>query len=141
MKKFIFGLLATFALLIGATSLTSCGHRHGLKRPNRDSVFVENIIAQHTNPVMYSVDDLYGYVSDIQQHERFVFLVSNLHERTVAAIGSKAMDDDGYITEGNFVKTYEANSSTYDATDRANRQADAKHIHIDEEEDTLCKQQ
>ena len=93
MKKWIKGILMAsfmlFAVALGLTILTSCGHESGNRKiKNSDSAFVVGIIDKYCHPEMSTVDEALMLQQQMLMDADYEYVFRNMPPKTLKSVVS-----------------------------------------------------
>ena len=117
MKKFIFGLIATIAILCGM-SLTSCNGGSRSRISTKDSLKIVHMIESQQSPQFNDADEFTDYILAEASYKEFVDLASRLEPITISSIAFNVIKEHKYVDYHGFMREYRQNKSMYDVFDQ-----------------------
>ena len=129
MEKWIKGVLIAsfmlFAVALGLTTLTSCGHESGNRKiKNSDSAFVVGIVDKYCHPEISTVDEALMLQQQMLMDADYEYVFRNMPPRTLKAVVSVMMHKNSTptFTVKDIAQEYLSSQKVYDNLPDDNKQ-------------------
>lgn len=130
MKKFLFGIIATVAIMYGI-ALTSCHGGSRSRISTKDSVKIAKMIEFQQSPQFNDADEFTDYALAEVGYKEFVDLTSTLEPITISSIAFNVVKEHKYVDYHGFMREYRQNKSMYDVFDQETKRANSNNKHIE----------
>lgn len=130
MKKFLFGIIATVAIMCGI-ALTSCHGGSRSRISSKDSVTIVKMIEAQQSPQFNDADEFTDYALAEVGYKEFVDLTSTLEPITISSIAFNVVKEHKYVDYHGFMREYRQNKSMYDVFDQETKRANSTNKHIE----------